>query len=179
MPQKSSRRLVLKVTVLFSMLAGCRALFGRQADASITAINTATSIPPTDDSVLPTLTPKPSPATPIRELITIERFELLDQAVNYSGSSNGCEQTILRGFVNGATRNTFIRVRPQNGGVPRLGTINGNGSFTLVIEESLIAQRYIVQLTNETGSELYSAPVIVEAIPDCNHNLIEVKFIEI
>jgi len=139
--------------------------------------------PPQDSQPVapqPTRTPRPEP-TRITDVAYVVGFLLVNDAVNYGRSPDGCDSTIIRGSLQDDSGNgvpdIFVRINREGSNIPIAVSTNSNGAYSVDVDDDLSDGKFRVQLTDETGARILSEPVIAQAIPDCDFNLMELNFI--
>ncbi len=127
-----------------------------------------------------TRTPEATP-TRITDVALELGFVLANDAVDYAPNPSGCDRTIVQGVLQDTAGNgvpdIFVRIRRDGSNIPIAVSTDRTGAYLAEVSEELSDGTYRVQLTDETGSRFLSEPVIAQAIPDCNRNLMQLNFI--
>lgn len=130
--------------------------------------------------VAATRTPQPT-ATRITEVALELGFVLANDAVNYAPNPAGCDRTVIRGALQDSAGNgvpdIFVRIRRDGSNIPTAVSTNTSGEYLAEVADELSDHTYRVQLTDETGARILSDPIIAQAIPDCNRNMMELNFV--
>jgi len=172
-----SRRSFLALALMTGLAAGCSR---DPAPASPVPVPTG-PVSGTPQVILITATPGPIPTLDMSVTRSVvSRFMLDNQAVEYAAHPDGCGLTAIRGQVrdqNGAgVAGVFVTVSLQSGGGADMRMTGADGTYDVTIVAGLTDMTFVVTLSDQAGQQLYADPVIVQAIPDCALNLMQVSF---
>ncbi|MBN1430843.1 MAG: hypothetical protein JXB07_20905 [Anaerolineae bacterium] len=109
------------------------------------------------------------------------RYMLENAAVDYGPHPRGCDVTSIRGSVRDAdgspASGITVHVWPDD--VSRTITLSTDesGYYSCDVASSTTSDAFHIQLTDQTGTTLYSEVIVVQAAAHCDLNLMTVNFV--
>jgi hypothetical protein len=107
------------------------------------------------------------------------RFVLEGDAIDYSPSPAGCDQTTIRGRVrdvNGeGIAGLLVHVWAEDGNWEALLPTGTGGTYEVVVGQGLSEQTFMIQLMDGAGTTLLSDVIVAPAIPNCDLNMMTVN----
>lgn len=130
-----------------------------------------------DGDASPTAFPLDVPAALALDL----RFVPAGDAIDYSSSPDGCDQTVIRGWVrdiNGqGVAGLLVHVWAEDGSWEALLPTDAEGAYSVAASQGLSEQTFLIQLIDGAGTTLLSDVIVAPAIPHCDLNMMTVNLV--